>query len=141
MSWGLAMVIDLVPVLVRYFISASWGHVSEHLKNRLEAYDAVKNTVKPLFYAASGWVSWNIIFGNIYQLYNPGDPDKSRALYTKRVRTHRLHYSPNVHFLSAARRGRVLFLLCIGDMRETNARAFHRFAPGIYLRTAMCSTF
>lgn len=86
-SWSLAMIIDVVPVLIRYFISASWGHVSEHVKTRIEIYDSVKNTVKPFFYAASAWVSWNIIFGAIYDLYNPSNPAESRGSYTNRVST------------------------------------------------------
>ncbi|KAG5635453.1 hypothetical protein H0H81_011192 [Sphagnurus paluster] len=84
-SWYLAMIVDVIPVLVRFFISASWGHVSEHVKTRIEMYDSVKNNIKPVLYAASGWVSWVIIFGNIYDLYNAQKPDQSRAAYTQRL--------------------------------------------------------
>lgn len=48
-------------------------------------YDSVKNTAKPVFYAASAWASWAIIFGNIYDLYNNEDNSLSRAHYTNRL--------------------------------------------------------
>lgn len=86
-SWYLAMIVDIIPVLVQFFISASWGHVSEFVKTRIEVYDSIKNNLKPLLYAASGWVSWTIIFGHIYNLYNTQNSDDSRAPYTNRVRT------------------------------------------------------
>ncbi|KAF9481972.1 hypothetical protein BDN70DRAFT_991464 [Pholiota conissans] len=85
-SWGLAMIIDIVPIFLRYFISATWGHVSESVKTRIETYDSVKNTAKPAFYAGSAFASWVIIFNNIYELYNSGDTSKSRAQYTNRMR-------------------------------------------------------
>ncbi|KAF8974747.1 Mechanosensitive ion channel-domain-containing protein [Flammula alnicola] len=84
-SWYLAMIIDITPILFRYLISATWGHVSESIKTRIETYDSVKNTAKPAFYAASAFASWMVIFGNIYQLYNVGDNSKSRAQYTNRT--------------------------------------------------------
>ncbi|KAJ7688349.1 Mechanosensitive ion channel-domain-containing protein [Mycena rosella] len=79
-SWYLAMLIDIVPSFVRFFISASWGHVSEMIKSRIEMYNSVKNTIKPLFYAASCWVSWVIIFGHIFKLY--GEGSRNREGYT-----------------------------------------------------------
>ncbi|KAJ7755678.1 Mechanosensitive ion channel-domain-containing protein [Mycena maculata] len=79
-SWYLAMIIDIVPSLVRFSISLSWGHVSEAIKSRIEMYNSVKNTIKPPFYAASAWVSWVIIFANIFQLY--GDGSRNRQAYT-----------------------------------------------------------
>ncbi|KAG6813928.1 hypothetical protein H0H92_005777 [Tricholoma furcatifolium] len=85
LSWYLAMMVDVIPVVVQYFIAAAWGHVSEYVKNRIEVYDSLKNDVKPLFYAASAWVSWIIIFTDIYELYNIGDPSQSRAGYTERL--------------------------------------------------------
>lgn len=84
-SWYLAMCIDIIPVVIRFFISAAWGHVSETIKSRIEMYDSIKDTIKPLFYAASGWASWVIIFGHIYELHDLEDPSKSRASYTQRV--------------------------------------------------------
>jgi hypothetical protein len=84
-SWGLAMTIDMVPVFIHYLILAIWGHVSEYVKTRIETYDSVKNTAKPAFYAASAYVSWNIIFGGIYNLFNQKDNTQSRAQYTNRV--------------------------------------------------------
>jgi hypothetical protein len=77
------MIIDIVPSFVRFFISASWGHVSEMVKSRLEMYNSVKNTIKPLFYAASAWVSWVIIFGHIFHLY--GEGSRNRQGYTHTV--------------------------------------------------------
>jgi hypothetical protein len=40
---------------------------------------------QPVLYAASGWVSWVILFEGIYKLYNSTDEDQSRAAYTPRV--------------------------------------------------------
>ena len=84
-SWFLAMVIDIIPVLIRFFLSISWGHVSEHVKTRIEIYDSVKNTAKPAFYAGTAYASWVIIFAGIYKLYNSSDPKSSRAGYTLRM--------------------------------------------------------
>ncbi|RDB20512.1 Mechanosensitive ion channel protein 9 [Hypsizygus marmoreus] len=84
-SWYLAMLVDVIPVLVRFFISVAWGHVSEFVKTRIEMYDSIKNNIKPLLYAASGWVSWIIIFTHIYKLYDPEHPTESRARYTYRL--------------------------------------------------------
>ncbi|KIM45923.1 hypothetical protein M413DRAFT_23733 [Hebeloma cylindrosporum] len=84
-SWGLAMIIDMVPIFIHYLISAVWGHVSESVKTRLETYDSVKDTAKPAFYAASAYASWNIIFGNIYDLFDSKDGSQSRAQYTNRL--------------------------------------------------------
>ncbi|KAF9055375.1 hypothetical protein BDZ89DRAFT_937937 [Hymenopellis radicata] len=84
-SWYLALLVDLVPIVVRYLIMAAWGHVSETIKTRLELYTAVKNTFKPVLYAASCWASWAIIFGHIYNLYDTGNSNDSRSAYTKRA--------------------------------------------------------
>ncbi|KAF8897125.1 Mechanosensitive ion channel-domain-containing protein [Infundibulicybe gibba] len=84
-SWYLAMIIDIIPVISRFAIAGFWGHVSEYVKSRIEMYDTVKNTVKPLFYAGSCWLSWVIIFENIYHLFNSDQPQLSRARYTARV--------------------------------------------------------
>src|SRR5882757_8720451 len=65
-SWYIAMLINIVPILLRYFISLFWGHVSESVKSKIEMYDSVKDTAKPAFYAASAYASWIIIFGHIY---------------------------------------------------------------------------
>lgn len=82
-SWYLALLIDIVPSFVRFLISVSWGHVSEMIKSRIEMYNSVKNTLKPLFYAASAWVSWVIIFGEIFHLY--GDGSRNHQAYTHTV--------------------------------------------------------
>lgn len=84
-SWALAMLIDLVPVIARYFIFAIWGHVSESVKARLEIYDSMKNTIKPAFYAGAAYVSWTILFQGIFKLYTDDDATQSRAEYTDRV--------------------------------------------------------
>ncbi|TFK43314.1 Mechanosensitive ion channel-domain-containing protein [Crucibulum laeve] len=84
-SWALAMIIDIVPVVTRLIISGVWGHVSEFVKTRMELYNSSKDTIKPAFYAGSAWLSWVIIFGSIFDLYNSGEPEKSRAPYTPRV--------------------------------------------------------
>lgn len=84
-SWILALLVDIVPGVVRTALSIAWGHVSEYVKTRLELYMSVKDNIKPVLYAASGWVSWIILFEVIYDLYNSGDEDSSRAGYTPRV--------------------------------------------------------
>ncbi|KAF5370064.1 hypothetical protein D9758_001387 [Tetrapyrgos nigripes] len=84
-SWYLALIVDLVPGIVTFMVAAVWGHVSERHKSRIELYKSVKNTFKPVLYAASGWASWVIIFGHIYHLYNVDHPNDSFAHYTRRV--------------------------------------------------------
>ncbi|KAF9057504.1 hypothetical protein BJ165DRAFT_1397760 [Panaeolus papilionaceus] len=84
-SWQLAMILDVIPILLRFFISATWGHVSEAIKTRIETYDSVKDTIKPALYGASAYASWAIIFQSIYKLYNPSDTSLSRAKYTNRL--------------------------------------------------------
>ncbi|KAL1686022.1 hypothetical protein GGG16DRAFT_118287 [Schizophyllum commune] len=46
--------------------------------------DRVKNTFKPLLYAASGWASWVIIFAHIFKLYDTNDEETSQAAYLDR---------------------------------------------------------
>ena len=84
-SWYLALCIDVLPIFVRFLIAAFWGHVSEGVKNNIELYNSVKDTIKPVFYAASGWVSWVIIFAHIYHLHDIDDASKSQAQYTNVV--------------------------------------------------------
>ncbi|TRM68478.1 Mechanosensitive ion channel-domain-containing protein [Schizophyllum amplum] len=84
-SWYLAMIVDVIPILVTFFISLVWGHVSEYIKSRVELYDSVKNTFKPVLYAASGWASWVIIFAHIFKLYNLDNEETSPAPYLDRV--------------------------------------------------------
>ncbi|PFH52860.1 hypothetical protein AMATHDRAFT_139083 [Amanita thiersii Skay4041] len=84
-SWYLGLFVNLVPFVIRSFISAFWGHVSESVKTRLELYTSVKDTFKPVLYAASGWISWAIIFGGVYDLYDQSDPTNSRAPYLYRI--------------------------------------------------------
>jgi hypothetical protein len=79
------MLINLVPILLRYFISLTWGHVSEYVKSKIEMYNSVKDTAKPAFYAASAYASWIIIFNNIYNLRSNDIAIPSRAPYTDRV--------------------------------------------------------
>ncbi|PIL36859.1 transporter [Ganoderma sinense ZZ0214-1] len=83
-SWGLALIVDIIPVVIRITISIAWGHVSEVVKSRLELYNSVKGPIKPVLYAASGWVSWVILFNNIFKLYDINEA-QSRAPYTARV--------------------------------------------------------
>ncbi|KAI0771961.1 Mechanosensitive ion channel-domain-containing protein [Trametes elegans] len=84
-SWGLGLIVDIIPVIVRWVIALIWGHVSELIKSRLELYNSVKDTIKPVLYGASCWVSWVILFANIFELYDMDDEDSSRAPYTPRV--------------------------------------------------------
>ncbi|KAF7331844.1 EF-hand domain-containing protein [Mycena kentingensis (nom. inval.)] len=82
-SWYLALLIDMVPSVVKVVVSISWGHISESLKSRIELYNSVKNTIKPVFYAASCWVSWVIIFDHIFKMV--GDGSKNHQAYTSTV--------------------------------------------------------
>ena len=84
-SWALALIVDIIPVVVRFIISMAWGHVSEHVKSRIELYNSVKGPIKPVLYAASGWLSWVIIFAHIFKLYDMDDEGASRASYTPRL--------------------------------------------------------
>lgn len=84
-SWGLALIVDIIPVVIRIIISIAWGHVSEVVKSRLELYNSVKGPIKPVLYAASGWVSWVILFNNIFKLFDIDNEAQSRAPYTARV--------------------------------------------------------
>ena len=84
-SWGLALIVDIIPALTRILISISWGHVSEKVKSHIELYDSVKDTFKPVLYAASAWLSWIILFQNIFKLYNSSVDGTSFAPYTDRV--------------------------------------------------------
>lgn len=84
-SWYLAVIVDLVPTVIQYFLAAVWGHISESVKSRLELYINVKNTFKPVLYAASAWISWIIIFVDVFALYDIGNPGESRAPYLYRV--------------------------------------------------------
>ncbi|KAH7931366.1 hypothetical protein BV22DRAFT_1027599 [Leucogyrophana mollusca] len=84
-SWGLAMIVDIIPVIARIFISIAWGHVSEEVKSQIELYDSVKDTIKPVLYAGSAWLSWIILFQNIFGLYDTAQDVTSPAPYTDRV--------------------------------------------------------
>ncbi len=86
-SWGLALIVDIIPAVIRFIIGLTWGHVSEAIKSRLEMYSSVKEPIKPVLYAASCWVSWVIIFVHIFKLYDMDDESTSRAAYTPRVRS------------------------------------------------------
>jgi hypothetical protein len=83
-SWGLAMIIDIIPATIRVAIAVSWGHVSENIRTELELYALIKDTIKPLFHAASAWLSWNILFQNIFKLHDPSNA-QNYAPYTDRV--------------------------------------------------------
>jgi small-conductance mechanosensitive channel len=83
-SWGLAMIIDIIPAIIRVAIAVTWGHVSETVRTKLELYASIKDTIKPLFYAASAWLSWNILFQNIFML-NDSSNAQNYARYTDRV--------------------------------------------------------
>ncbi|KAK7054887.1 hypothetical protein VNI00_003350 [Paramarasmius palmivorus] len=101
-SWYLALIIDIVPAIFTFFIAAVWGHISEEIKSRVEMYNSVKNTAKPAFYAASGWVSWVIIFGHIFKLYNVDHSEDSRAHHAIAFAFHRTAYKERLDDLTGA---------------------------------------
>jgi hypothetical protein len=78
------MIIDIIPAIIRVAIAVTWGHVSETVRTKLELYASIKDTIKPLFYAASAWLSWNILFRNIFML-NDSSNAQNYARYTDRV--------------------------------------------------------
>ena len=126
-SWYIAMFINIIPILLRYFILLSWGHVSESVKSKIEMYDSVKDTAKPAFYAASAYASWIIIFNKIYHLHSDNSAVHSRAPYTDRVR----YFIPQISFwynsvsLACSSCTISLFLgPCF--VRSKNALSFHR---------------
>ncbi|KAI0347502.1 hypothetical protein BDW22DRAFT_1322705 [Trametopsis cervina] len=84
-SWYLALIVDLLPAALRFLIAGFWGHVSEGLKSNIEMYNSVKDTFKPVLYAASGWLSWVIVFTHIYKLHDQDDGSKSQAQYSNVV--------------------------------------------------------
>ncbi|EJD01268.1 uncharacterized protein FOMMEDRAFT_110956 [Fomitiporia mediterranea MF3/22] len=84
-SWFLAFLINIIPGVVTWAIFIVWGHISESMKSRVELYISVKDTIKPAFYGASGWLSWVILFQHIYHLYDADNESESRASYTPRV--------------------------------------------------------
>lgn len=79
------MIVDIIPAITRILISIAWGHVSEEVKSHIELYDSIKDTFKPVLYAASAWLSWIILFQNIFKLYNSRADETSFAPYTDRV--------------------------------------------------------
>lgn len=79
------MIVDIIPAIARILISISWGHVSEEVKSHIELYDSVRDTLKPVLYAASAWLSWIILFQNIFKLYDSNANGFSVAPYTDRV--------------------------------------------------------
>ncbi|KAH8830586.1 Mechanosensitive ion channel-domain-containing protein [Flagelloscypha sp. PMI_526] len=83
-SWFLAVIVDLIPIVVIGVIAIAWGHVSENVKSKQELYNSVKNTFKPVLYGAAGWLGWVIVFQGIYKLHSD-DWTSSRAQYTNRV--------------------------------------------------------
>ncbi|KAI0314202.1 Mechanosensitive ion channel-domain-containing protein [Amylostereum chailletii] len=84
-SWALALIVDVIPIFVRGGVALVWGHVSERIKTRVELYNSVKGTLKPVLYAASAWVSWIILFEHIYKLHVHDNDVTSRAPYTDRL--------------------------------------------------------
>ncbi|KAL7413512.1 Mechanosensitive ion channel-domain-containing protein [Mrakia frigida] len=85
-SWYLAVLVDLVPIVVLGSVGVFWGEVTEKLKVHVETFGVLKGWIKPVLYAAWGWGSWVVMFGSIYHLYSSDEDVPSRAGYTPRVR-------------------------------------------------------
>jgi hypothetical protein len=85
-SWYLAVLLDLLPLAIVALVRAVWGSVTEKMKVHVETYGVVKGWIKPIFYAASIWGSWAVLFQQIYNLHSTTDGVPSRAPYTRRVR-------------------------------------------------------
>ncbi|KAF8305933.1 hypothetical protein DL93DRAFT_2181438 [Clavulina sp. PMI_390] len=84
-SWYLAVIIDVIPHIATWFVKLSWGTLPESFKTKIGLYDSIKGWIKPVFYAASAWVSWVIIFANIFGLHNTAADVTSDAAYTDRM--------------------------------------------------------
>ncbi|KAF8558963.1 hypothetical protein OG21DRAFT_1503412 [Imleria badia] len=126
-SWGLAMIVDIIPAITRILISISWGHVSEEVKSHIELYDSIKDTFKPVLYAASAWLSWIILFQNIFRLYDSGANGTSFAPYTDRV-------AQAIEFLFF-----LALVICAQSMlSHAMAFAFHRTAYKERLEEVKC---
>ncbi|KAF8592464.1 hypothetical protein K439DRAFT_1625826 [Ramaria rubella] len=85
LSWYLAMIVDIIPVICNLLIGLAWGEINESVRSRIELYNAAKDKLKPTLYGASGWVSWLVIFDGIYNLYDRHNESRSRAQYTPRT--------------------------------------------------------
>ncbi|KAF8343007.1 uncharacterized protein EI90DRAFT_3143512 [Cantharellus anzutake] len=84
-SWYLAAIVNIVPHVMTWIVHISWGTVTERFKSNMAMYDAFKGHIKPILYAASGWVSWSIIFSGIFHLYDSKGGSSSQAAYTDRL--------------------------------------------------------
>lgn len=50
-SWYLAMIVNVLPHIVTWFVSVAWG-TSESFNTKLGLYEAFKGWIKPILYAA-----------------------------------------------------------------------------------------
>ncbi|KAK0562503.1 hypothetical protein OC861_005272 [Tilletia horrida] len=86
MMWWIHIGVEIFPRTVLFLVRAIWGSASQRLLGLAEFYASIKHFIKPVFYAAMSWGSWAVIYGtSLYDLYNHGNPDISRASYTPRL--------------------------------------------------------
>lgn len=97
MTWYLAAIVDVIPLVLPFMIYVVWGVISEGVISRIEIYNAIKGRFKPVLYAAFAWGSWVIIFAGIYGLYNHREPNNSFAGYTRRVGFFMRPYTTSTH--------------------------------------------
>lgn len=85
-EWWIHLLVELFPRFVLSLVKLFWGGVNQKALGAAEYFNAIKNYLKPIFYAALSWGSWAIIFNSIYNLYTRTNPQtESRAKYLYRI--------------------------------------------------------
>ena len=51
-SWYLAAILNLLPLVTTWVVHATWGTVTERFKGNVAMYDGFKGWIKPILYAA-----------------------------------------------------------------------------------------
>lgn len=84
-EWWIHLLVELFPKAVLSVIRIFWGRPSQRVLSLAEYFNAIKNYIKLVCYAALSWGSWAIIFNSIYHLYDHSHPQDSRARYLERI--------------------------------------------------------
>lgn len=51
-SWFLAVIVNILPHVVTWFVSVIWGTITESFKTKMGLFEALKGFFKPILYAA-----------------------------------------------------------------------------------------
>lgn len=84
-EWWIHLLVELFPQAVLSVIRIFWGRPSQRILSLAEYFNAIKNYIKLVGYAALSWGSWAIIFNSVYNLYDHTHPKQSRAAYLYRI--------------------------------------------------------